>query len=296
MWYSYTTDEWGLPETVTLEHFFPVDLGSAGYTEWEAVHIAEHVADMLKNPDIGDKMLDWVQGNVHSHHRMAANFSTVDSDQILESAPNESFYFSLIVNTAKTWGFGFSYKDQYEIPHWYLIKNIEYEVRPKTEAEKYLEPFIEGMTKRKAAKPVIPPSTNQTKSYRPSGQSTPKKTTPEKSNKTETKPSGNSSSETKEASTKDDEKETPQNKDQTDAFAQYPGEFDYERKNLPIEGKVIFFDDVGMPIDDAPMELYLLYKDHRLAKRYVEDELEEWGYDLKEMERYDKAWQARVTN
>jgi len=228
---------------------------------------------------------------------MPANFSTVDSDQILESAPLEEFFFSLIVNTAKTWGFAFSYKDQYHLPHWYLIKNIEYEERPVTEAEKYLAPFIEGMTLKKKAKEeaekaakkpkVIPSYTPPKKSYQPSGKTTPIITPPPKKSTAKTSPSGNSSEEDKEESTNDN---------QTEAFAQYPGEFDYSRKDLPIEGKVIFFDDVGMPIDDAPMELYLLYKDSRLAKQYVEDELEEWGYDLKEMERYDKAWQKRVTN
>ena len=282
MWFSYTTDEWGLPEVVTIEHFFPIDLGTSGHTEWEDEHIAPHVADMLKDPEIGEKMFDWVRGNVHSHHNMKADFSGTDEGNILLNAPEQDFYFSLIVNKKRPWGFGFSYLDQYKIPHWYLIEKYSFTViKPKmTAAQKFLLPFVTGMEVRKK---------EETKAYQATMRSVPgignqqskpigtKKSDPKTDNKT----SGIGS------------KTTPVNngsEDHNDDFTNHPGEFDVDPEVM------VLFDDKGIKISESVMDVYLLFRVNEGAKRFVEDELIEYGYTLEEMIGYEKAYHNRQTN
>jgi len=82
---------------ITLEDILPLDKGMSVYTEFKAdERFIEFIMD--KQNQLGDKVLDWQQGLIHSHNNMGVFFSGTDSEELLESCANYSQYFSIICN------------------------------------------------------------------------------------------------------------------------------------------------------------------------------------------------------
>ena len=123
-WYSHEKDENGFPEKISLEYWYPLDLGTHGNTDWDGKDLIKLYPKLRKAfPEIGKS---WVQGNVHSHHGMGAFFSGTDDQQLVDGA-NENFYYSLVVSTkpGKELAFAVSYPDQFGQTHIVQIEDIE---------------------------------------------------------------------------------------------------------------------------------------------------------------------------
>ena len=123
-WYSHEKDEYGFPEKITLEYWYPLDLGSTGETDWDGADLIKIYPKLRKEfPEIGKA---WVQGNIHSHHSMGAFFSGTDQQQLIDGS-NENFYYSLVVSTkpGKELAFAVSYPDQFGQVHITEIEEIE---------------------------------------------------------------------------------------------------------------------------------------------------------------------------
>ena len=128
-WLSKTDKEWSgvayykinkynernFPLEVELVYFNVLDIGSHTTTEWSAQLLAKAQNKFLRSDNVDvDKCF---QGLIHSHNTMSCHFSDTDDDTMKEHAPNENFYFSLIVSTnyLSHRGFKLSYIDQYGI-------------------------------------------------------------------------------------------------------------------------------------------------------------------------------------
>ena len=125
-WYSHEKDENGFPTNVTLEYWYPLDLGTHGSTDWDGEDLIKIFPKLRKEfPQIGK---EWVQGNIHSHHNMGAFFSGTDKDQLIDGA-NKNFYYSLVVSTKKDeeLAFAVSYPDQFNQIHILEIDDFEIE-------------------------------------------------------------------------------------------------------------------------------------------------------------------------
>ena len=119
-WYKPTYKKGELfPQGFTLMYFEPVDLGHGASTEVNAKHSAKIISQVYKS----GKFDGCMQGLIHSHHSMGAFFSGTDKGTIKEMAPQENFFCSLVVATAKSkFAFAVGYRDQYGITH---IKKVK---------------------------------------------------------------------------------------------------------------------------------------------------------------------------
>lgn len=82
--------------TIKVVDFLVMDVGTSGYTEWEA------------DPDIigymvDNDLLDSQMGIIHSHNTMATFFSGTDQDTLLNEGQCKNNLVSLIVNNAGTY-------------------------------------------------------------------------------------------------------------------------------------------------------------------------------------------------
>ena len=85
------------PESLVLKAhaLFPMDEGSSAATSFE---YDESIVDVYENYP---EAVSWKTGLIHTHHSMAAYFSTTDMEELDESVDShEDFYLSLIVNYA----------------------------------------------------------------------------------------------------------------------------------------------------------------------------------------------------
>ena len=82
---------------LTAFDLYPLDLGSATYTEFQ--HSKEYVGYISRHPELMDSQ----QGLVHSHNQMSTFFSGTDSATLQEMAPQYKNYLSLIVNNSGTY-------------------------------------------------------------------------------------------------------------------------------------------------------------------------------------------------
>lgn len=133
-WYSLKTNKTGYPVSFKLEEFHPLDLGGHSSTEWDAKDLAVILKDKLKNKALKKCLM----GLLHSHHTMGAFFSGTDSDTILDMAPMQGFYPSLVVASGgkAEYAFGFSYQDQYGSAHWVEFDDDDKVKGPKIKARK----------------------------------------------------------------------------------------------------------------------------------------------------------------
>ena len=82
---------------ITAKAMFPMDIGTAAYTEYD---YGPEVMDMY---DMYPKALEegWILGHIHTHHSMKAYFSGTDLQELRDNIDNHSNYLSLIVNFKK---------------------------------------------------------------------------------------------------------------------------------------------------------------------------------------------------
>lgn len=78
---------------VTLEYIFPMDKGSAGYTEYE-IEGDNVIAFRMDNPEVNK----WHIGHIHSHNNMKSYFSGTDMDELNLNSRNHNNYLSIVVN------------------------------------------------------------------------------------------------------------------------------------------------------------------------------------------------------
>lgn len=103
------------PVGFELIHFHPVDLGHGTATTIEAGDTAKILTKTWKNYPETEKAM---MGIIHSHHTMGAFFSGTDTNCIEDNAPDENFYCSTVVASAKErFAFAVGYKDQYGRVH-----------------------------------------------------------------------------------------------------------------------------------------------------------------------------------
>ena len=96
-----------------------VDIGSSGATEYSInplnAAISAHAPWLVKNYE---SVLDDIYcGNIHSHHNMESYFSATDKEALIDNAPEDGIWPSLIVSKSQksNYAFGFSYKDQFGV-------------------------------------------------------------------------------------------------------------------------------------------------------------------------------------
>lgn len=78
---------------ITLQQILPMDIGTAGYTEYE---IDGRVTKFMREHDALEK--EWKMGHIHSHHSMSVFFSGTDQSEIEDNSEHHNFYLSVIVN------------------------------------------------------------------------------------------------------------------------------------------------------------------------------------------------------
>lgn len=78
---------------ITLKTILPLDMGTAGYTEYT---LDERFIDFIEE-DFEERS-QWKLGHIHSHNTMRVFFSGVDDAELNDNAPAHNFYLSLIVN------------------------------------------------------------------------------------------------------------------------------------------------------------------------------------------------------
>jgi len=127
-WFKLKTDSDGYPEEWKIVHFHPLNLGDHTSTEFEAKDVAGILEDTYNNNK--NLLKNTFMGLIHSHNTMGSFFSGTDTDTLLEMAPIENFYGSLIVASSgkELASFGFSYKDQYGVSHSHVIEEDEIEL------------------------------------------------------------------------------------------------------------------------------------------------------------------------
>ena len=114
-WYKITKKtKQGFPIRVRLEHFIPIDLGSAAETELDGEKLGKMLPKVYKKrPELGECFL----GLIHSHHKMGAFFSGTDKDTLLNEATASGIYFSTVVASEKEkYVTALAYLDQYGFP------------------------------------------------------------------------------------------------------------------------------------------------------------------------------------
>lgn len=81
---------------ITCVDIFPMDIGSSGFTDFDDTpDIAAYRCEHLELLDEGI-----YEGLIHSHNRMKAFFSGVDTNTLLEEGTDRNHFVSLIVNNA----------------------------------------------------------------------------------------------------------------------------------------------------------------------------------------------------
>lgn len=78
---------------ILAQELFPLDIGSATYTEYQTSD-PELIKFMMSNTAARGMK----KGHIHSHNNMGVFFSGTDNDELGENCPFHNFYLSLIVN------------------------------------------------------------------------------------------------------------------------------------------------------------------------------------------------------
>jgi len=138
-WYKVKKDEDGFPVEWRIVHFHALNLGSHAATEWEAKDLANILKETYATiPSLKKAYM----GLIHSHNTMGAFLSGTDTKTIIEMAPDEGFYGSLVVASGgkALHAFGFSYNDQYKYSHYLEVDEDEIEiVNPQVAAEEWIQ-------------------------------------------------------------------------------------------------------------------------------------------------------------
>ena len=78
--------------TFHAHKFFPLDIGTPGYTEFD---YNEKIMQMY---DMWEDAIDMQIGLIHTHHTMKAYFSATDDDELHDNVDKHNYYLSLIVS------------------------------------------------------------------------------------------------------------------------------------------------------------------------------------------------------
>lgn len=108
---------------ITAQEVYPLDIGSAAYTEYETDD-----PDFIKWMMEDMTRLEMIQGHCHSHNTMSTFFSGVDDSELNDNVDNHNIYLSLIVNNknencAKV---AFAAKEKTFIPGRELTTDVEF--------------------------------------------------------------------------------------------------------------------------------------------------------------------------
>ena len=87
------------PEEFVLiaKDIFLMDIGTAGYTEYET---DGDIVDFYD--ERGDEAMEWKIGHIHTHHSMNTYFSATDMSELNDNVDKHNYYLSLIVNFKAT--------------------------------------------------------------------------------------------------------------------------------------------------------------------------------------------------
>lgn len=165
--YRIKTDDNGFPTEFKIVHFHPLDLGHGTSTDFDAGDVASILKETYqKYPSLKHCYI----GLIHSHHTMGAFLSGTDKDTILDMAPNEGFYGSLVVASEgkATEAFGFSYIDQYGQAHAMILDEDDIEIQlPEYKVEDDWKEQADTIEKNKPKSLVTYKNTQQTQLWRP---------------------------------------------------------------------------------------------------------------------------------
>ncbi len=93
LFYNHTGTFEGNDLVITCEDIFPMDLGSAGWTEFKMNEdVAAYMAQNIE-------LFDYDMGLVHSHHSMGAFFSGQDNKMLQQEGDDTNCFVSLVVDT-----------------------------------------------------------------------------------------------------------------------------------------------------------------------------------------------------
>lgn len=82
---------------IYLKDILPMDKGTAGYTEFKSdERFAEFMSDRMD--ELGEQVLKWKHGLIHSHNSMDVFFSGTDQDELYGDCNNYAQYLSFICN------------------------------------------------------------------------------------------------------------------------------------------------------------------------------------------------------
>ena len=160
-WYETKLDEDGMVVEWKLVHFHPLNLGGHAATEWEAKDLAKILRlTYRKFPKLRKAYI----GLIHSHNTMGAFLSGTDESTMMDMAPDENFYGSLVVASSgkELEAFGFSWKDQYKCIHVHTIESNEIIIENLVKTN---EEWVSIADKIEKEKPV----TTAVSSYMPKG-------------------------------------------------------------------------------------------------------------------------------
>ena len=92
--YKKVSGDFSHPDTLVFkaDHFFPLDIGTPGYTNFDTDERVMEMWDMI--PDAKDYMT----AMIHTHHSMRSFFSGTDITELHDNVNNYPYYLSLIVN------------------------------------------------------------------------------------------------------------------------------------------------------------------------------------------------------
>ena len=164
--YRIKTDDNGFPTEFKIVHFHPLDLGHGTSTDFDAGDVAAILKETYqKYPSLKHCYI----GLIHSHHTMGAFLSGTDKDTILDMAPSEGFYGSLVVASEgkATEAFGFSYIDQYGQAHAMILDEDDIEIQlPEYKVEDEWKEQADTIEKNKPKSLVTYKNTQQTQLWR----------------------------------------------------------------------------------------------------------------------------------
>ena len=119
--YVITKEKNGFPETIVLQDFIMLDMGTGVSTEFSGEQYAKILYKWKDNIDDNT-----IIGIIHSHVSMNTTHSSIDIQEMKESTPEMSFLVSTIFNHKMEITSKLSYKDQYKITHIYSITDIDF--------------------------------------------------------------------------------------------------------------------------------------------------------------------------
>lgn len=93
LFYKYTGSFEENNLVLTCEDIYPMDLGTAGFTEFKMTpEVSHYIAQNIE-------LFDCEIGNVHSHHSLGAFFSSTDQSTLREGGNDTNCWLMLIVDT-----------------------------------------------------------------------------------------------------------------------------------------------------------------------------------------------------